>query len=606
MADFNVGIEGAASSNVTPTQPVQDNSKAQILGGVSDIFSAATQGHAARAKAAAVADDNYAVADFSKRLITLTDSADRGIIPRSEANTKSRALLVQYLAQHPQSQENLRGAWSAIVKTTKIAEPTESEKLQNKMITDAASAGWIKSWMTDEQKVVAADNYAEFNAIAKRQDKYVSDLNMSKTEMEVNAMRRKNDAQIAIPQLGEVYFDKFNTDMQDIMMEVDNYSGPDKAKVLAEAVNRVDAQLALVNSTVNSIGAHAGGDYVNSVVAPMKELADITKKRLKGEYTTEAYKAEVDNRVARQSLQLFLNDPNTAKYVAASELMRNTPGAMIRPMEEWAVNALQDNSTEDGHNKNLISDGQLSTEKGIKQYFDVVNSGMDKLNSKSFAGDPAALKSELDAQVTNIVLGVDQYARTSKSPAAYNQLIDFFASNRFKQYSQGGGIPKDAAESAATAISQNYTEVVLPMVKDEYEMAIRGGKSGLAVRHGQAKTGKVVSEFVEPVFSGDAMTFKSRTGNPTKEQDAVIRDLNKRVAPVVNKLMRATSNLSGASAKEVYDQQIAPTVFGIQPEGSADNQLELPKYGDVINGFMYVGDKESDPRDPNNWEKAGG
>jgi hypothetical protein len=70
-----------------------------------------------------------------------------------------------------------------------------------------------------------------------------------------------------------------------------------------------------------------------------------------------------------------------------------------------------------------------------------------------------------------------------------------------------------------------------------------------------------VEERIKPVFTGSGITFMPRDGSDAKTKMKA-QELNKKVAPVVNRFIRMGAHLQGnQNYKQVYESQYA-AIFG--------------------------------------------
>ncbi|MNL60002.1 hypothetical protein D3C87_1837770 [compost metagenome] len=118
-----------------------------------------------------------------------------------------------------------------------------------------------------------------------------------------------------------------------------------------------------------------------------------------------------------------------------------------------------------------------------------------------------------------------------------------------------------------------------PVIQKEYQEAMVGTVSAASMARGLTPSnitpGAPATAVIKPYFSGGGVLFRADPTASTAVKNKV-NDLNKSVAPIVNKLIRMDAHLGGdTNYKSSYDRNFK-TIFGfdqkdLEPKATNDN-----------------------------------
>ena len=585
MAEFTFDVGGPQGSAIQPLAPVRgaDNSSLYSFAGdlVEGIGAFAAKGNADRmdvakeqAKLDLKAQQDSTVAAFLEDQIRLVDSTEMGDISSAEARMRMRDNLTRALANNPGLAIDLGKAHTQLIKTTGLGqavyEGTTAEKQQVSLETKAIEAGWATPDMSGPQRAQATDAYVQFQR-SKEMMEYESkriSLESSKVglttagiqqqsaRLSLQEKQRKQASQAALGQASNSYMVKLTNDLERIRQEKEN--GTIDA---TQAAIMADQAYLVVDQVSRQLGAQAGSDYVSNLTSPMKMQLDNYKSYLSGEIALSDLNTRNDTTIAMQS-QLMLADPKTSRVVASSKLFPNSDILTIGESNNIVLDFIDSGSNPDTKPADILPDYQEGKD-GVRTYFKMMEDTMGKVNRGS-AIDPEATVVDVNNNLNNILKGVDVYGPTVSSPADYNAVMDFLSNTSTGKFivKQGGFTDQTAAYKASQALEYEYNNVVLPLIKEEYDRTKAGGKAKISYQgrtevpsiEGQQPT----SELIVPKFVGSGVVFTVKEGVTDSFTRNRAKELNNNVATVLNRIIRTSAHLEGTmDYKSVYDSRFA-------------------------------------------------
>ena len=606
MADFSTPVSGASQGGFTPATPVADRSSAVALEAFGNIgaklLSVGAEVVQNKQKVDQQNNLNNVVTSFSQKQLSLADAVEQGAMSSQEARMRMRKNYTEEISNNPSLTKVLAQTQADIINTAGlgkiVAEGTEQEKINIALQKEASLAGWIKPSASPDEQQAGIAAYSQFK-------RHEADINAQQNALQlassqvgferakiglatdkiqqvtagyaqqsarINLIEAKQQQQSrqAVGGIADSYNFKFNQDLQEIEAR------KDRGEITSqEAIKLADQQFATISQVVSSVGRNAGGDYVNNITAPMRMRYENSLKFLNGDIDKQILGNENERTLALQTKQL-LGDPKVAKVVATSRLFGNANLAIIPGVNEAVMGILDKNTDVSTKPADILPDTQ-SEKADVGNYLGLVKSSISGFNGGDYGVDKNkdATQEQLNANVTNILKGIDIHSVAVNNPAEYNQVVDFLASPDFGKFtSQGGGIYQDAAQNASTILQTQYVDQVLPLLKTEWEstyipkrssstyQAAPAGSTGSA----QPSSATATSAVIKPVFTGGGVVFRAEgpEANSTITRNKV-KDLNTKVGSVLNKLIRMDAHLSGNTDYKAAYERYAPSIFGEEP-----------------------------------------
>lgn len=574
MADFSrERLSGPQGSPVTPIQPAQEPSAiAAGLDFLSNIVPSRGEMQAAQ-QAEQEFEQNTFVGEFVSKQMKVADAVAQGSISSAEGRSRMRANLASSLAENPALYDDLVDAQKSVTTTSGVgkvaAEGTEKEQQAIKFRNAAYDDGWIKPGMSPQEEAVATEKYrsfqfeqsnidAEENRLALEEAQARASMRPTRERMaqlDLIQKERTETSRRNVTKLADSYNYKFRNDLKEIRTRFESGELDEK-----EALQLVEGQWSTIQSVVNSVGMDAGSAYLGNVIKPMENVYKFTKEVVSGKIDKENYINKVNQAVAQQKLMLLNSDPQMAQIVATSQLLPNTDLTTFTLVNSKVVEILGKNGQEGGKVANPSS-GSAEEQQDNKNYFNLLKNGIS--NSE----DTPEAKQEIRNNLVNVLRGVDAYSGTVDSASEYNELVDFLSSPEFGQYiSQAGGVPSEVAGQAKNILQEQYEQEVLPLIVEEYDKA--NVLTGVSFsRPGGAPTGEEspATSLISPVFTGGGVSFKV-----VNSEDSLVkrkaRELNKKVAPVLNRLIRTSAHLAGNTNYEKTFNENYVGLFGTEQE----------------------------------------
>lgn len=639
MADFNVNA-GEVNPSVNPVSPVAgDTSLAENLGSASRLLGAvaspfmqtAQQNYKLQVKDTA----SLKVAQFTQQQLKVAQAVDQGKISSAEAQLRARQNYYQAIGNNPTIVDQLTEAHKQILGTDalgkNIAEGTPEEQMERKLKGEAASAGWIKPGMSDADSDLALSKYQQMKQgeqllaqtqaqltlergrigiqtdrvqlASARQSLTTGAITQQTARLNLQEKTSQIASQNALGQIQDGYGYKFATDLNSIRDQFEK--GPKDAATRVKYQQQIDNLLANVTQNVSGVGRNAGSAYISDILTPMKMRVESLKSYVNGDLDAKALENTNNNALAVQKANI-LGDPDVANTVAISGLVRNVSGSIADGIDRQVVNLIRKNGkissglnaagglgTDDTPTAHLTTTDPVEA-KSVDGYLATMKVALAKHPSGDINDKDGSL-GELQTNMSSVLKSVSDYSSATKNPKQYNKVVDFLASPEYGQFasSDAGKLTSDDAKNAKLVLQQDYQNVVLPLLRDEYNKSVTGSQpisggqfAGTEMRNGELRKAEgakadTVQQTVTPVFAGSGVTF--RANNPgDKDAASKAKDLNKSVAPVLNKLIRMDAHLAGSlDYKKIYNDNYAQEFL---PRDKADeDKLGLPKV-DLSNG----------------------
>jgi cell fate (sporulation/competence/biofilm development) regulator YlbF (YheA/YmcA/DUF963 family) len=647
LADFTTNVSGVPQGGVTPQAPVVDNSSLITMNAIGNIgaklLTVGAEVIQNKQKVDQQNNLNNVITSFSQKQLKLADAVEQGVMSSQEARMRMRKNYTEEISNNPSLTKVLAQTQADIINTAGlgkiVAEGTEQEKINVALQKEATMAGWIKPDASPDEQQAGIAAYSQFK-------RHEADINAQQNALQLAASqvgyerakiglatdriqqvtagyaqqsarinlieaRQQQQARQTVGGLADSYNFKFNQDLQEIERRKD--AGEITPQ---EAIRLADQQFATISQLVSSVGRDAGGDYVNNITAPMRMRYENSVKFLNGEIDKQILGNENERTVALQ-MKNALGNPKVAQVVATSRLLGNANLALIPGVNEAVMSILDRNTNPETKPADVLPDTP-DDKADVGNYLGVLKSSMGNYTGGNVNGPKEETEAQLNANITNVLRGIDVHSVAVNNPAEYNQVVDFLASPEFGKFtSSGGGIYQDAAQNASTVLQTQYVDQLLPLLKKEYESATLGARiperGSTANPTGKSVGGVPASNKIQPFFSGGGVVFRAVDGANDVATRNKVKDLNNKVGSVLNKLLRMDAHLSGNTDYKAAYERYAPSIFGEEqpvknteapaqsvdygsrPDGSAKGtgffgELELPGGGVATEYSMSVDD----------------
>lgn len=585
MADFSVNVAGPQGGS-QPIAPVRQQNTDMGLGlftQVGSVLAKAGSEYASNQKALKTQElINSNVSEFAQAQLRIADAVEGGDLNSQEGRMRMRANYTRAIADNPGLVGDLAKVHKDIISTSGlgkvVAEGTEQEQMNLAAEKEASLAGWIPAHLSPDERQEATQAHLQFKraqedlkAEAARVNLTTSKINQQSATVGLASAKvglqsakiglmqkeRSERSRAALGSVADTYNYKFSQSLDEIRLRVDR-----NEITREEAVLLADQQYATIQQVTTRIGGDADAEYLGNITAPMRMRYENTKKFLTGEMSKEVLENQNFITTAQQKA-VILGDPDNAKIVATSELFKNADITLMPAVNSAVTKMLGINANPNTKPADILPDTE-EDKKTTKVYLDMLKSNLGASNGGSLLNKELALP-EIDANISNVLKGIDAYSLSATNPSEYNQVVDFLASPEFGKYSSlKGGLPADSATSAKQVLQANYENQVIPLLKDAWENSKTGPVGMKSYGRTEVVTGGTLntSEAIKPTFTGSGVSFQVAPGITDSRTRAKAADLNKQVAPVLNRLIRMSAHLEGTQDyKRVYNDNYA-AIFG--------------------------------------------
>lgn len=587
MAEFNTGISETTGAQFRPESPTVQPSAVgptlDIVSKVGNTIAGALLGQQQQsAEVARQTAINSNLEMFSQAQLKLADAVDTGGMSSAEARMRQRKNYTAAIANNPgliaQFTEIQKGLTTTAGLSKNVAEGTEAEQMSLANEKAASAAGWIQPTASPAERSEATQKYLQYQRAQEDLKAQAAELSLQRGKIGLQADRiglasagvqlqsakiglmqkqREEQSRTALGNIADGYSYKFASDLGAIQKQV-----ADGTITQQQGIEQAGNLHATLMSVVNKVGGDAPSSNLQNTVAPMTERYNNTLKFLTGDIDKTVL--ENQNFVADAKQKMLIKaDPATARVVAVSQLFPAAAVTLMPTINNAVVGIM-------GRNMDPVTkpaDPHPDTPEGKadnQTYLNLLKVNMNAVSS-SVTGVTKETPQEVDTHVSQVLKGINAYQLSVSDPKDYNQVVDWLASPEFGKYASGRGIPSDTATQAKQVLQEQYENSVLPLIKTEYDNAINVKRIPVQ----DPKTGMINAEEkvteatanIKPVFTGAGITFMPIDGSDAKTKMKA-QDLNKKVAPVVNRLIRMGAHLQGnQNYKQVYESQYA-AIFG--------------------------------------------
>lgn len=604
MADFTLSqISGPSTSGPSPTPAVQEPSTlGSIAGGLAQIFSAgmAQSGSLAAQRRyeqeqAVKSQGHKVVSRFTQQQLEIADAVDRGELSSQQARRQMRVNLARALADNPGFEEDIRAAHGDVLGTSGmgkvVATGTQAEQQFWEVQGEAESAGWITPDMGDDERYEATLDFMAFNRTQKELQAQQNELALKRSQLgystdqiqhetakirQSNARLSNKSQRLAIQQqedaiagqknlgaLNQSYFPQFQRKLDQI---VNNESLPveDKNRALD------DIEQDYLNLSAQ-IGANAPSSFRDGMASPYRTAIANARAVVSGKRDLEAYNNQANIAKAKANLTLT-GDPEVLQAMTLADAFPQAPEVQLA-ISPVVIRKIGELGNTGKRNKPIDFTDPDESETN-KKALSHMKANMAALSSQS--GDITPQQKEtVSGGINRILRGVNAFGASVDDPGQLNDLVDFFASDEYGNYvsSEGTGIDPENVRQAEEVIQAEYTNVVQPLIRKEYSdvtarVGVLPGDPNEAGGVMAVADERPVASLIEPIWTGSGLTF--RTNSDQANVRAKTRQLNKRVAPIVTKLVKVGAHFSGTKNYEsVYNDQFAQ-LFGQSDETTSE------------------------------------
>ncbi|AJT60720.1 hypothetical protein [Citrobacter phage CVT22] len=613
---FEIGIGGPSGSPVQPQQAVVDTSNAQLLDTLGSalprLAGTLIQGYAdvkqQEQKTAAANQKSSVMAGYAQKITAINAAVDQGKMSWAEAKTRTRALYNETVASFPSITEDITKFQGDLNSTAGLGDTIAKGTAVDQQINDdkkkATAAGFVSPSMTPDQQDAGLQRYkdmehnlymmnynskqlalqaSQLEIVNKREQIASSRASRANAELDRKIKLNKVNLQNSLSDVNVAYYGKVRSDIQAV---IDNkvMDGAQKQAAINEIRNNYTAQLMPIRGA-------AGSDYVDNLTKPVFDMIDNSMDFASGKITKEA--AENKNAALTAIAQSeIMRDPVLAKAAAASKMFPQFSDAIISTVSPTVVNMLKSNI--DPNSTKPVNLVDPDNQADVKTYLKGVGEVSTKIAQKDPSiQDPKGALQEAQTNVNNILKGINAFSLAVEKPSQLNNVTNFLASKDFINYQKAGGqINASNTESVKSVVQEQYNNQVIPVVRKEWE----NSKTIVGAPTGVKQIGRVsipvspeanTADAVQYKWTGSSLTFVPAKGfEQNRMAAAKARELNSKVSPLINKMVRMNAHLDGSEDYAKYFSDVEGAIFGeAEPEQKAQSAKKTkPSWNEQYGG----------------------
>ena len=596
---FEVQDVGGSQGGVSPAQatapaPSALTTVAQsgALNNVANLFQGIMGGVEAAKKQQKANTQNSVITGYAKKVTQLNAAVQQGTKTQAAAQREQRALYNQYISNYPSLTEDLTKFNSTIMGSEGLGDTLAKGSAVDQQIqadTKAATAaGFVNPGMTPEQQEAGVNAFRAQQHQINQMDFYSKQLGITQQKLSIQASqesiaasrtsranaamdlqlkRQKLRIQQATSDVATSYFDKTRVQLDNLNQQVAQGLPAEQA---LQQLEKMKTDFAGLTMPIRGV---AGADYVDAMSKPIMDAIEAQKDFVSGKITKDVYQNKLDLSNVKSNLEIMSN-PEAAQIINISKLTGNTFSVpLVAAFGDKLVDLVR-RGIEPGANPGNMSPDNPQEQAQTKTYFNTLRDVTKNLGNKDpRLVDPKETFSEVTAHANQVLQGISDFSSAQKNPSQLNAAVDYLASPEFLALQQmGAKFNQDAVEGAKNAVSTNYNDKLIPAVRDEWQRS----KTVLGAPTGVKQIGRVAipvqptgatTDAVRYVWTGNSIQFKPAPGLERNPQVmAKAKELQKSLAPLINKSVRMSAHLDGSQEYTKYFQANEEAFFGTSPD----------------------------------------
>lgn len=633
MATVNFGntaFEGALEPGDKVVEPVRDNSGLYLAEGAVAAFNDVNKAvevsiplFGAAFKAEQTAKSNGILNTYQQEVLRIADAVDQGSINPPAARMRLRALNSQYVANNPTILKDINDLHAKLVSTAGLGDiavdGNEDYQRYKKLADDAVSGGWISNGVSLEQGVANMQAAQRRGLVLKEA---TDKLELMKAQNGMVTEGQKFQVTNALKDFVLSTQPWVQSQIEQARAAVS--AGGNKGDIVLNLRTKVGEQLSIIGP-LKAAGAEGDLSYLTSSVdKQLQNFEDWTT----GKYTTDQYEARSKQITAQNELAIMTNS-TLGPLISASKMIGNADVILTNRISEAVVDMFGVNLDFNTDENGAISFTQkpadvVGSEKEVKE---VLSYARNAMQNSITTGDADTTK-EAGVWISNALRGVKQYS-ASANATDFNAVIEFFADPTVGQYSEinGGFIPKDSRDNANQVIQKQYADVLIPLIRSEYDNAIKyvneripelASTFDVQMRTEVENISEIeIDKVIEPFWNGTGVEFRlnPKAGVGLENNmiiQSAIQDLNSgptSIATPLNNLIRASAHINGnRDYQKTYEKDFVSNLWGNGENEKGDISMVVDplsvsnpkglKVNDFNSNELETAIRETSARDP--------
>lgn len=534
-----------------------------------------------------------AVSQFRGDLLKIVGGVDQGRFKNPQAaRSRMRALYIQYNENYPTIGAELSQAYSAVLGQTGMGnvlpEALRDQARKDALTDQLVANGYIGPNATEEEKEQA---YSEFQTLEAANRKYTTVMQTLNLEAKKAA---NNSAKLAsINERREQESRSFAYAMvAPITKQLSTEAANLRKQVQEGELSQAEAE-SIFSEIYNSgleqyySGTENGFSLSDLAKEDREQLEDLFGKRF--ELEMSRIRGDIEAGAVERQLKA----------------LENRTELMIRQSDKRVNRLLTISKIVDAASIELLANvGRVDL---VNTVADMIYNGIEGVDDYSalpvFSGDPEALNLAFDVIglnegegeqsdeqrlniLSNLISGAeDEESILRRNPKKGKALVKFLADNRFWTLRQQHPEAFENIAGAAEVIERHYADEIYGMVREEFlnaNVQMRKDQEDIKPWEGPQSFDEVPATdqiFVEATPEG----FIFKTDSEHRDIIKKTEQLNKDVAPILRRTVRATAHLNGHKNYQQEAEKALGGIFGGEgdaelPGGDAGDDLSLDSF----------------------------
>lgn len=514
--------------------------------------------------------ENTITKDLSQKIEAIDVARNSGRMTATAASANARSVYQDYISQYPGYKEtidkffegsNAYGIGSGI----KAAAQSEDDAFKA-----AQKDGFGSIYDSEEQRAEAVIAHQKFLNAKSGLEVLTQQASLTKLKTETQMLNFKIEAENSMRNFVAKSLPIYQSNLNHLINEVST------GKMSVEEANNAatklvaDARIGMAQS----VGGWVDQSQISNVTSILERGLGDFRDRLTGKITQDVLDARLKRIATETELHIMDSSPSMATAAVMSKMAPNSPGvASLIATEANAYYSKVKQAEIKGPPPNVVENTPAN-----KAYLNDLKSGIKGTD------DVSVFKN----QVNETLRGLHVFGEYAENVKDLNPVIDFIASNEFRDYiTKGGELMPDAVSKGSQAAGRFYKENVMQAIKDELlkkEITVMPADIDKSVNPflPSKAVSTPASEQIRLVNDNGVFKFEAASAvGPVpyaiqRNAEMKVAGLNKDVAPLLNKMTKLQAHLEGktdyTSAAKQLELEFYRTIGQEAPPKDVDTQ----------------------------------
>lgn len=576
MAEFGASSTEAPETQnfVQPLPPVETAQVREPIAvqGVTNLFRQFREARAGQREK----EGNAFLSRFANEQLGIAMAVDQGKLTPQAATSRMTTNLMSAIHSNPGLRDELLKTNTTISNQAGIkelvTEGTEEYQRQQNLWDNLVEQGLVKPDASQEEFIQAEEN---FRLAAEAQRRYKAEMDTISMERAQLGLSRERIQTLDLKesrQSEKLFIDSYPAMMDEFQTKGDKYLARlnDPEWNEAEVVDLINREFNMFEQQWALHFSKMDSDQANALMKGFREYKDLLIAEATGEQNREMLTRKRDDIIRRNEIALLESDPVFSRVTAASnlgleQLMMATP-KLRNAVSDAIMNGLE------GDTPTNPFSGDEAKREAYRSYLDFLSADPETLDDDQ--------RAEQERHITNVLQGVKTFGEVlEESPdRGIPMFTDWLSSPQFlKLRNEHEGVFENQ-NTAVQMLVQNFDENVWPMVEREF----RNNDIATVTLQETEGVGPPVVGGMETTptagqvgyrITGGGMEFFALDQDNT-EAVRKARKLNRELAPVINKTVKAMAHLEGNNDYRAMWERVGTEIMGIpSATGAGDGSI---------------------------------